>query len=130
MADALKRASETFAAAPKHSQAEAAVSPGQSKRDDIVRNVRRFEENAAQWRAQMLKIRQDVADMYKDLSELPIPAAKFDEQVHGLDEFIERVDHEIETERLALERGRLSGRQTVATLMKSSSDNAHFAKKF
>ena len=66
--------------------------------------------------------------MYESLSDLSDHTA-FNDQLSKLDEFIEDVDKEIESERLALEQSKFSNGQVIATMTKSSSDNAHFAKK-
>jgi hypothetical protein len=127
MAEALRKAMETFAAAPQ-SPANAASVPGHAQRENIIRSVKGFEESVTQWRADMLSVQQGLAHMYKSLSELSDGTA-FNDQLLRLDEFIEDVDKEIESERLALEQRKFSDRQVIATMMKSSSDNAHFMKK-
>src|SRR6266403_5566677 len=127
MAEALRKAIETFAAAPQ-SPASAAPIPGHAHRENIIRSVKRFEESVTQWRADMLTVQRGLADMYKSLSELADRTA-FNDQLSRLDEFIEDVDKEIESERLALEQSKFSNRQVIATMTKSSSDSAHFAKK-
>jgi septal ring factor EnvC (AmiA/AmiB activator) len=127
MAEALRKAIETFAAAPQ-SPASAAPMPGDTQRENIVRSVKRFEESVTQWRADMLTVQQGLAQMYESLSELSDRTA-FNDQLSKLDEFIEDVDKEIESERLALEQNKFLDRQVIAAMMKSSSDNAHFMKK-
>ena len=77
----------------------------------------------------MLIVQQGLAHMYEDLSALPERTA-INDQLSRLDAFIEQVDGAVEAERLALEQSRFSNKQVVATMMKTSSDNAHFAKKF
>ena len=76
----------------------------------------------------MLTVQQGLAHMYESLLELSDRSA-FNDQLSRLDEFIEDVDKEIESERLALEQSKFSDREVIATMMKSSSDNAHFARK-
>ena len=127
MAEALRKAIETFAAAPQ-SPAGAAPVPGHAQRENIIRSVKRFEESVTQWRTDMLIVQQGLAHMYENLSALPDSTAISD-HLSKLDEFIEHVDKEIESERLALEQSKFSNRQVIATMTKSSSDNAHFAKK-
>jgi hypothetical protein len=127
MAEALRKAIETFAAAPQ-SPASAAPIPGHAQRENIIRSAKRFEESVTRWRADMLTVQQGLARMYKSLSELS-DRTVFNDQLLRLDEFIEDVDKEIESERLALEQSKFSDRQVIATMMKSSSDNAHFMKK-
>jgi hypothetical protein len=128
MAEALTKAIEMLAAAPQSPLSGSTAAPGQSQRDDVVRSVRRFEERVAQWRADMLIVQQGLALMYKSLSDLPDHTA-FNDQMSKLDEFIDHVDKEIESERLDLERSKLSNRQHIAGMMKSSSDSAHFMRK-
>jgi hypothetical protein len=128
MAEALRKAIETFAAAPQSPPSAAPVVPGHDQRENLVRSAKRFEESVAQWRADMLIVQQGLAHMYENLSVLPDSTAISD-HLSKLDEFIEHVDNEIESERLALEQSKFSNRQVVATMTKSSSDNAHFAKK-
>jgi hypothetical protein len=127
MAEALRKAMETFAAAPQ-SPASAAPIPGHGQRENIIRSVKRFEESVTRWRADMLTVQEGLAHMYQSLSELSDGNA-FNDQLSRLDEFIEDVDKEIESERLALEQSKFSNRQVIATMTKASSDNARFAKK-
>jgi hypothetical protein len=128
MAEALRKAMETFAAAPQQPADAAPAAPGHQQRENMLRSVKRFEESVAQWRADMLIVQQGLAHMYEDLSALADSTATND-QFARLDEFIEHVDNEVESERLALEQSRFSNRQAIATMMKTSSDNAHFTKK-
>ncbi|HEV7599369.1 MAG TPA: hypothetical protein VGO49_03820 [Bradyrhizobium sp.] len=128
MAEALQKAMETFAAAPRSPPDAAPVVPGHQQRENLLRSVKRFEDSVARWRADMLIVQQGLARMYGDLSGLMASNATNDELAR-LDEFIEHVDHEIESERLALEQSRFSNRQVIATMTKAWSDNAHFAKK-
>lgn len=125
MAEALRKAIETFAAAPQVPRTTGAA----SGRAEIVRNVKRFERRVAQWCSDMLMVRRSMLDMYKGLSTLPSQDA-LQEQLRKLDEFITIVAEEIESEWLALEQSDFSTRQTVSTIMKTSADNARFAKKF
>jgi hypothetical protein len=127
MAEALRKAMETFAAAPQRPADGAPAVPG-PQRENLLRTVKRFEESVARWRADMLIVQQGLAHMYEDLSVLPDNTA-INDQLAKLDDFIEQVDDAVESERLALEQSRFSNKQVVATLMKTSSDNAHFAKK-
>lgn len=109
MAEALRKAIETFAAAPQ-SPADAAAVPGHAQRENIIRSVKRFEESVARWRADMLTVQQGLAHMYESLLELSDRSA-FNDQLSRLDEFIEDVDKEIESERLALEQSKFSDRR-------------------
>src|ERR1041385_1274463 len=127
MAEALRNAMETFAAAPQ-SPTDAAPAPRHAQRENMLRSVKRFEESVARWRADMLIVQQGLAHMYEDLSALSDHTA-INDQLARLDEFIEHVDDAVESERLALEQSRFSNRQVIATMMKTSSDNAHFTKK-
>jgi hypothetical protein len=127
MAEALRKAMETFAAAPQRPADGAPAVPG-GQRENLLRSVKWFEESVARWRADMLIVQQGLAHVYEDLSALPDSTAIGDE-LAGLDDFIEQVDEAVESERLALEQSRFSNKQVIATLMKTSSDNAHFAKK-
>jgi hypothetical protein len=128
MAEALRKAMETFAAAPQPPADGAPAVPGHAQRENMLRSVKRFEESVARWRADMLIVQQGLAHMYEDLSALPDSSA-INDQLARLDEFIEHVDNEVESERLALEQSRFSNRQVITTMMKTSSDNAHFLKK-
>jgi hypothetical protein len=126
MAEALQKAIETLAAAPKpFALAGIAAAPGAVQRQDILRNVRKFESDVAEWRTGMLVVQEGLTKMYRQLSELPPPG----NTLPSLDEFIDQVEREVEAEALALERGDLGARQVVAALMKKSADNAQFAKK-
>jgi hypothetical protein len=102
--------------------------PGQEQRENLLRTVKRFEESVARWRADMLIVQQGLAHMNEDLSALPDNTA-INDQLARLDDFIEQVDEAVESERLALEQSKFSNKQVIATMMKTSSDNAHFAKK-
>jgi hypothetical protein len=128
MAEALRKAMETFVAAPQPPRDDAPAAPGHAQRENMLRSVKRFEESVARWRADMLIVQQGLAHMYEDLSAVPDSSAIKD-QFAGLDEFIEHVDNEVESERLALEQSRFSNKQVIATMMKTSSDNAQFVKK-
>ena len=76
----------------------------------------------------MLIVQQGLAHMYEDLLAL-LERTAIDDQLARLDEFIEHVDNEVDSERLALEQSRFSNRQVIAAIMKRSSDNAHFVEK-
>jgi hypothetical protein len=76
----------------------------------------------------MLVVQQGLAHMYEDLSALPDSTA-INDQLARLNESIEHVDNEVESERLVLEQSRFSNKQVIATIMKRSSDNAHFTKE-
>jgi hypothetical protein len=128
MAEALRKAMETFAAAPQQPTDAAPAVPGHQQRENLLRTVKRFEESVARWRADMLIVQQGLAHMYEDLSALPDNTA-INDQLAKLDDFIEQVDDAVESERLTLEQGRFSNKQVIAAMMKTSSDNAHFAKK-
>lgn len=128
MAEALRKAMETFAAGPQRPADGAPAVPGHQQRENMLRSVKRFEENVARWRADMLVVQQGLAHMYEDFSALPDSTA-INDQFARLDDFIGHVDNEVESERLALEQSRFSNRQAIATMMKTSSDNAHFTKK-
>jgi hypothetical protein len=119
---------ETFAATPQSPTDAAPAVPGHQQRENMLRSVKRFEESVARWRADMLIVQQGLAHMYEDLSALPNSTA-INDQLAMPDEFIEHVDNEVESERLALEQSRFSNKQVIATIMKTSSDNAHFTKK-
>jgi chromosome condensin MukBEF ATPase and DNA-binding subunit MukB len=129
MVEALRKAIETFAAAPQPPQAVSGASGAFAARDQISRNAKHFENEVAQWRSNLLAVRHAMTDLYKGLTGLRLLDEALKERMQGLDEFIEQVDREIEDERLALERSKLSNRQAIATIMKSSSDNGHFMKK-
>jgi hypothetical protein len=60
MAEALRKAMETFAAAPQ-SPADGAPAPGHEQRENMLRSVKRFEERVARWRADMLIVQQGLA---------------------------------------------------------------------
>jgi hypothetical protein len=128
MAEALRQAMDTFAAAPQSPTDDASAAPGHKQREVMLRSVKGFEENVARWRADLLIVQQALAHMYEDLSALADSTA-LNDQLARLDEFIEHVDNEVESERLALEQSRFSNKQVIATIMKKSSDNAHFTKK-
>jgi hypothetical protein len=128
MTEALRKAMETFAAAPQQPADAAPAAPGHQQRENMLRSVKRFEESVVRWRADMLIVQQGLAHMYEDLAALADKTA-INDQLARLDEFITHVDNEVESERLALEQSRFSNRQVIATIMKTSSDNAHFTKK-
>jgi len=126
MAEALRKAIDTFSVAPQAPK-EAAVGAAAS-REQMMRNVKRFENEVAQWRSDMLMARSAMTDMCKSTLELRAPQL---EQVlfASLDEFVELVDNEIEMERMDLEGSRFSSKQAIATIAKKSSDNAHLVQK-
>jgi hypothetical protein len=126
MAEALKKAAEVFASAPQAPAGDATALPGLAQRQNIIRSVKRFEDGVARWRADILVCQEGLAHMYKTL---PPHSAAFKDQMSKLDEFIDHVDQEIESERLALEQSKLSNRQFIATMMKTSTDNAQFMRK-
>jgi hypothetical protein len=128
MAEALRKAMETFAAAPQSPTDAAPPAPGHAQRENMLRSVKGFEEGVARWSADMLAVQQGLAHMYEDVSALPDRTAVND-QLARLDEFIEHVDNAVESERLALEQSRFSNKQVIAAMVKTSSDNAHFVKK-
>jgi len=128
MAEALQKAIETFGAAPTRPTDGAPALPENEQRENVLRSVQRFEESVARWRADLLIVQQGLAHMYEDLAALPDRTA-LDELLAKLDQFIEQVDDAVEAERLALEQSRFSSKQTVMALKKTSSDNAHLAKK-
>jgi hypothetical protein len=125
MAEALKKAIDALAAAPRPFAFAGSAVPGVAQRQDILRNVRKFESDVAEWRTGMLGVQGTLTTMYRQLSELPPPG----NTLPSLDELIDQVERETEAEALAIEQGNLIGRQTVAALAKTSSDNAQFAKK-
>ena len=94
----------------------------------MLRSVKRFEEGVARWRADMLIVKRELVP-YATRIFLHWRTTAINDQFVRLDEFIEHVDNEVESERLALEQSRFSNRQVIATIMKRSSDNAHFTKK-
>lgn len=122
---AFKQAMEIFAAAPQPPADLAA--PGFSKRQNILRLANKFADDVAQWRAGMIQVRQGLTDIFRDTLE--IAPKEMGIRIRGLDEFIEQVDRNIEDERRVIDESELGDRQVVATLKKSSSDNAHFLRK-
>jgi hypothetical protein len=125
MAQALQAAVEKFAAAPRFT---ALGGEGGGTHESMVRTVKGFENSVAQWRSDMLTVQEGMAEMYRGLASLSW-APDVSPQLRGLDEFIDLVDETIESESLALDQSKLEIRQAVATIAKTSADNARFTKK-
>jgi hypothetical protein len=124
MTEALAKAIQTFQAAPRPPLPDEGV----AARDGIARVIKKFEEDVATWTAGMVVCRSALEGMFRDLATLKSDRL-VEEALRSIGSFIEAVDRDIETERLAIEQSDLRSRQAVADVRKKSSDNAHFAQK-